>query len=355
MSILAAKPSRAEFGWPGGDRPGALEFRVPVPGEVREAILAAAMPVLRDLDHFTEITALAPIDGAIGRYRLATPNAAYFLRVSARLGDAELEQSITSWLQRCGIAVNHLEVAGIPLKFAGNPLRLDIRELLEARHDDGSIGDLQKVASAVADCHRALQTFPRANEVRSHSAARFQHLEKVRDSITQALVREDWSAISDHPGWAAAHREWLKEMAERFQPRFDLMPGAQCLHAQVHRGNVLFRRSDGAPVLLDFEEAVQTFAPVAWDLAYFVQRFCLADVPREEALRQRLDAARAAYGAPVLGLADMMRQTSWFSMAILVDYHARGIGSPQSEFDKFIRLEREAALLAPMLGKAFDV
>jgi Ser/Thr protein kinase RdoA (MazF antagonist) len=355
MSILAAKPLRAEFGWPGGDRPGALEFRIPVPVEVRAAILAAAAPVLRNVDDSTEITALAPIDGAIGRYRLATPNAAYFLRVSARLGDAELEQSITSWLQRCEIAVNHLEVAGISLEFAGNLLRLDVRELLEARHDDGSIADLQKVAAAVADCHRALRTFPRADEVRSRAAARFQNLGKVRDAIAQALVREDWSAISDHPGWAKAHREWLKEMIGQFQPRFDLMPGAQCLHAQVHRGNVLFRRSDGAPVLVDFEEAVQTFAPVAWDLAYFVQRFCLADVPSEEALRQRLDAARSAYGAPVLGLADMMRQTSWFSMAILVDYHTRGIASPQNEFDKFVHLEREAARLAPLLGKTFDV
>ena len=354
MSNLAAKPPRAEFGWPGGDRPGEVAFRVPVPLEVRAAILAAVAPALDGIDDTAELHALAAIDGAIGRYRLATAKGAVFLRVSTRIGDANLEQAITAWLRDHGVAVNHLEIAGLPLQFGGHALRVDIRALLDARHDDGSLDDLRKVAAALAECHRVLRDFPRAAEVRSRATKRFARLESVRQALSLAVERKDWGEISDDTQWAEAHREWLAEMSVHYQPQFDAMPGAQCLHAQVHRGNVLFQRSDNAPVLLDFEEAVQTYAPVSWDLAYLVQRFCLADAPDESAMRNRLSAVREAYGAAVPGLAEMMRQTSWFSMAILVDYHQRGIVSPQSEFAKFVRLEREARALTPILGEYFD-
>lgn len=354
MFILAAKPPRAEFGWPGGDRPGEVSFRVPVPADVRSAILNAIEGQLPGIDETAEIAALAPIDGAIGRYRVLSGNTAAFARVSARIGDSELEQAITGWLRDHGVAVNHLEVAGLPLQYGGHALRVDLRQLLDARHDDGSLDDLHQVAGALAECHRVLRNFPRQADAHARAAKRFEHLETVRNGLAKSLEEQNWAAISHNQAWVKDHQTWLLEMVSCYHSRFDQMPGAQCLHAQVHRGNVLFRRSDNAPVLLDFEEAVQTFAPLTWDLAYFVQRFCLADAPSEEVIRERLSVARAAYGVAVPGLAEMMRQTSWFSMVILVDYHQRGIVSPQSEFDKFVRLEREAQRLAPVLSEYFD-
>ena len=330
-------------------------FRTPVETDVRTVIVKTVAAVLPEFCENAELHALTPPDGAIGRYRLATPRNACFVRVSARIGDAKLEQSITAWLGGHGLPVSHLEFAGLALTFSGHTLRLDIRELLDARHDEGSLEDLRKVATALASCHRLLREFPGAPEVRGHASLRSTHLAAARDTIATALERQDWGAFSEDADWGRNNREWLTEMASGYQPRFDLMPGAQCLHAQVHRANVLFRHSDGAAVLLDFEEAVQTFAPIAWDLAYFVQRFCLADAPETDVLRERLAAVRGAYGAPAVGLADIMRQTAWFSMAILVDYQRRGIVSPRNEYDKFVRLEKQARELAPILGEFFDV
>lgn len=354
MSASQNSTQRAEFGWPGGDRPGELVFREPVPPDVRAAIMASIAGKLPGLGADTALDALCTPDGAVGRYRLATGDAAYFIRTSVDWGHPALEQAITGWLRDHGLAVNHIDLAGLELHYAGRLLRLDVRELLDARHDNGSSADLHALAVSLAECHRLLRAFPGAAEVRGHAAARFSHLAKVRDFIRSALDREDWCAFAEEPAWAQQHAAWLREMVVCYTPRFDELPGAQCLHAQLHRANVLFRRSDSSPVLLDFEEAVQTFAPVAWDVGYLVQRFCLNDAPAPPLLRERLATIRAAYGAPAPGLADMMRQCAWYCMAILVDCHQRGIVSPLNEYDKFVRLETQARELAPLLGEFFD-
>jgi hypothetical protein len=354
MSASENRIQRAEFGWPGGDRPGELVFREPVPPDVRAAILTSIAGKLPSLGRDTTLDALTTPDGAVGRYRLATPSAAYFIRTSVDWGHPALEQSITAWLRDHGLAVNHINLAGLDLHYAGRHLRLDIRELLDARHDDGSLTDLRALSVSLAECHRLLRAFPGAAEVRGHAAVRFTHLAKVRVVIQSALDREDWHAFAGDPAWGRQHAEWLCEMVAHYNPRFDELPGAQPLHGQVHRANVLFRRSNSAPVLVDFEEAVQTFAPIAWDIGYLVQRFCLDDAPEPALLRDRLAAIRAAYGAPAPGLAEMMRHCAWYCMAILVDYHQRGIVNPIDEYDKFVAHEVQARELAPLLGEFFE-
>lgn len=351
---LQSNPPRAEFGWPGGDRPGEVVFRSPVAHDVRDAIVAVVAEALPEFRDGATLMALTPPDGAIGRYRLATSKSACFVRVSARIGDAQLEQAITGWLKTNGLAVNHLEIAGLPLSFGGHELRIDVRELLDARHDNGSVEDLRQVAIAVSECHRLMRTFPQIAEIKARASERFSKLAKVRDEMSDALAAKRWGAFCVDETWAARNADWLRAMSDGYAPRFDQMEGAQGLHAQVHRANVLFRRSDGHAVLLDFEEAVQTFAPVAWDMAYFVQRFCLSDAPGEVVLGEQLRVVREAYGSPVPGLAAIMRQTAWFSMAILFDYHQRGIISPVAEYDKFVRLETQARELAGILGAHFD-
>jgi hypothetical protein len=352
--VLQSNSPRAEFGWPGGDRPGEVVFRSPVANEVRDAIVAVVADALPEFRDGATLMALTPPDGAIGRYRLATPKSACFVRVSARIGDAELEQAITGWLKANGLAVNHLEIAGLPLSYGGHELRIDVRELLDARHDNGSLDDLQQVAFAVSKCHQLMRTFPRIEDIKARASERFSKLSDVRDAMSQGLAEKSWSAFSSDETWAMRNSDWLRAMVDGYAPRFDQMDSAQGLHAQVHRANVLFRRVDARAVLLDFEESVQTFAPVAWDMAYFVQRFCLPDAPDEMGLRDRLRVVRDAYGSPVPCLAAMMRQTAWFSMAILFDYHQRGIISPISEYDKFVRLETQARELAEILGAHFD-
>lgn len=347
MSVSSEVKRPAEFGWPGGDHPGELAFPHRVEPELSAALAAALRPHLGELPEF-KIDALTPPLGAIGRFRLTASTGAWFLRVSAKWGEPELEQAISGWLLAAGVPVNHLDHAGVALDFGGVRLRIDVRALVQGRHYDGSLEDLVELSTALARCHEALRSFPRVNRVQELAARRFAHLDAVRESMRAALQRQDWDWFAGDD-WAETHRGWLEQLVAEFQPRFDLLVGAQCLHAQVHRANVIFSAAH-QPILVDFEEAVQTLAPPSWDLAYFVQRFCLHDEPEEKLRAERFAAVRAAYGAPVAGVAEMMRQTAWFSAVILADYHSRGIVSPRAEYDKFVRLEQQAQKLAAELA-----
>jgi len=330
-------PRQAEFGWPGGDRPGELRFEHEVEAELRAALAAV---LEREIGGFAGIRALTPPDGAIGRYAVTGADGReWFVRVSARWGEPELEQAITGYLRERGLAVNHLVAAGLRLEWRGDWLRVDVRERVRGRHFDGSLEDLRALARTLADCHAMLRTFPEAARARELAARRFARVDETRLRMMEELDRGNSDFFCQDASWARVHAQWLAGLVEGFQARCDLLPGSQCLHGQIHQANVLYAPG---PVLVDWEEAVHTYAPVQWDLAYFVQRFCLHDGPPHPVARARIEAVREAYGAPLGDLCGMMRHVAWLSAVILVGYRQAGIESPLGEYGKFVRLEEQA-------------
>ncbi len=353
MSVSTNPPKfarTAEFAWPGGDAPGRIEFNHPVRAELKERILQRLSEVMPGQSAAgAEIRAMAPPNGSIGRYGVSTPTGEWFVRISGRWAEPKLEQALSRFLRDSGVPVNALEVAGETFEADGYALRFDVRRLLSARHFDGSLEDLSQIAAALGKCHQALVHFPRAEEVRQLSAARFARLAETLSHMGELLRREDWGAFAKDPEWAKSRRDWLTTMLAEFNPRFDEDEGAQTLHAQIHRGNVVFL-ADGSPVLVDLEEAVHTYAPPEWDIAHLVQRFCLFDSPSPEVLSERLSTIAKSYGAPYHGLAKMMRRIAWLSIAILVQDHlVDDAGAPTSEYEKFTRLEQQARELEAQL------
>ena len=336
--------SKAEFAWPGGDVPGDLDFRYEPSAQITGAIsraLAPSFPPAGAADAC--YGALTPPEGPIGRYRLSTEEGAWFVRVSSRRGNLELEKAIIHYLSSRGVNVNPYLIASETLTWNGLAFRIDVRPLIDARHFNGSTKDLQNLASALADCHRALRDFPRAGQVRSSSATRVRRLAEIRDRIDQGLEAGNFQLFAELTPWASAHTDWLTEMVERFVPHLGECSDAQCVHGEVHPANVLFRRGDGAAVLVDFEEGTHLFMPPAWDLAFLVQRFCLRDTPSPSVARQRVAIVADAYGSPLPELAPIMRQVTWFTMATILDLRTnQGIVTPVEEYDKFVRLERQA-------------
>ena len=328
----------------GGRPAGELRFEYEVEPQLSAALEEAAGMA-------GPFRALTRPGGAAGRY-VATgrDGREWFVRVSARWGEPELEQAITGYLRERGLAANHLEAAGLRLEWHGERLRVDVRERVRGRHFDGSVEDLRALARTLADCHALLRGFPEAARVRELAARRFTRIDESRARMKEELARGNFGFFCQDESWARAHAEWLGGLVAGFQARCDLLPGSQCLHGQIHQANVLYAPG---PVLVDWEEAVQTYAPVQWDLAYFVQRFCLHDQPAQPVARTRLEAVRDAYGAPLGDLHGMMRHVAWLSAVILVGYRQAGIESPVAEYAKFVRLEEQAREMKGILEEFF--
>jgi Ser/Thr protein kinase RdoA (MazF antagonist) len=345
---------KAEYGWPEGDRPGALKFKYRRPAPVADAIkrcLPSDLPGLDGPD--IRLGALNRSTGPVGSYRIATACGNWFVRVSSRLGNAELERSITAELTARGVNVNPLVVADRRLHWKDDVYRVDVRPMLEGRHFNRSrvySRDLQRLATTLVACHRVLVHSQHTAAVRTAASERNEQLAKIRDLLVEALKRDSFELFGERARWAKHHRKWLATMAERFDPHLDRRPDAQCLHGQVHPGNVVFRSGDGAAVLVDFEESVQIFAPPAWDVAVAVQRFCLANNPALATARQRLAMFARAYGRGMPNLAEMMRQAAWFSIAVILNNcRSHGIVAPVGEYNKFVRLERQTRTYESLL------
>ena len=342
--MAKAQPASAELGWPTGDQPGDLNFQYKPSQAAQDTILSALSRVFPPAHSpHAALHALTPPEGVAGRYRLTTPEGAWFVRVSMWLGNAALEKLLVDYLASRNAPVNPLLVAGVTLEWTGRVYRVDVRPLIRGRHFNGSLDDLAQMAQTLAACHTALVRFPHAQDIFAAAAQRVQRLSGARDRIDEAVQTGDYHMFAEQGSWAVQHRQWLAQMVERFQPDTHQLPQAQCLHGQVHPGNVLFAEG-GTAVLLDWEEAVYNYAPPAFDLAYFVQRSCHRDNPSHEILRQRLDTIAAHYG-PLPPLAEMMRQQAWMSMAAIVNFQLQGIATPLSEYDKFVRLEQQARAL----------
>lgn len=342
---------QAEMAWPGGDCPGELDFRFePSPGVAR-ALSRALAP------HFPPAAApeacyqaLRPPDGPAARYRLRTDHGTWFVRVSTRWGHPELEEAVVDYLFAEGLDVNPFLAAGVKFGWNSQVFRVDVRPLIQGRPFDRSAADLWVLASSLGACHRALADFPRAREIRAAARRRSRRLAGRLGLVAEALRKDSFALFGEQAAWAARHRGWLAEMVEKAEPCLGEYPRAQCLHGEVHPANVLFDLQDGAAILVDFEESVHLYAPPAWDLAYLVQRFCLADEPTPFVRGERLEVVERAYGRPLPPLAGMMRQAAWFSLAVLLDLRlSEGLQTPLSEYDKFVRLERQARALEGVL------
>ena len=344
--VLPSPPlSEAEFAWPSGDVPGVLEFRHEPPSRVREAIIEAVKPSFAPLAaaRTTQVHSLSAGDGPAGRYRVATECGTWFIRVSARQGVPQREQEFVRYLDQQGVMVNPLLAAGVPLHWEGRQFRLDVRPFIQGRHFDGSPEDVRQVARSVAACHRALTHFPDADAVRAAAARWNRGLADVVGRLAEALSSADGGLFAERAPWMKAHRAWLTRMTRACTPLLDEAADAQCLHGEVHPGNVCFT-AGGEAVLVDFEESVHRFAPPAWDLAFLVQRFCLSDEPSLELARQRLHLVADGYGVALPPLAEMMRQAAWHSLATLLWLRfEEGIVAPAQEYDKFVHLEQQVA------------
>lgn len=331
-----ASLSQAEYGWPGGDRPGVLEFTHAAP--------IAATAVVRSLldDPKAIVQALHSSAAITGRCEVQSRGRRYFAKITARLGYPELEEGVVRFLAAEGFLVTRPVRLGAQMQAEGRDFRVDLIEFLEGEHPANRRDVTLEIAQTLGAMHHALRAYPRAAEIRQIAQRRYQDLAATVAEMQAALMQREWTFFNEQAAWAEQHAEWLCEMAERFSPHFHEAPEAQCLHGQVHPANILIVA--GQPAFLDWEECVQTFAPPAWDVAYFVQRFCLnAGWKVEETA-----AIAAAAGVDFQALPAWMIESAWLSIATLIQQRrGAGVIAPPAEYDKFIALQRQAAALLP--------
>jgi hypothetical protein len=342
------KLRQAELAWPGEDNPGKPKFNLAVNADAAEIMTKELRKIFPGTPFDArQFAALQPCQGFYGRYRVTGKNYDWFVRVSSRVGYPDLEKSVIDHLLSSGLMVNPIVKFQIS-EHKGKRYRLDVRPFLQGRHFNGSSGDIARVACHLRKVHQVLAKFGQVERIREIARQRYEELARIKEVLALRLATGDFAIFAEHAEWAKEQKGWLQDLTERFDPRLHLAPKAQCIHGEIHPGNVMFSTEEEV-VLLDFEESVHHFTSPLWDLAFLVQRFCLRDDPDEGLLRERLAVVAQQYGASWNGLSRVMRLAAWYSVIMLLYYRLDGIVSPRSECEKFVRLECQARTLEHIL------
>lgn len=338
---------RAELTWEKGDIPGEMLFKSTVAQNHESYIIDKVTKLIPEAvnDDNIKIFSLFPYDNIVGRYQVVTATGPLFVRISSRLGNYDLERGILDHLDAAGIKVNRIINSSI-INWHGETYRLDVRPFLLGRHYNKSDQDILGLASHIKLLHQSLKKFKNHTSVKFLASQRYSRLKVIKENLQKAILSDSFDIFKEHCSWAQRNKDWLANMAHNFTPDYQNDPAAQCLHGEIHPGNLIFIDHEPLPFFLDFEESVHIYAPPTWDLAYAFQRFCLRDIPPAETIYHRHSLFKKGYGRGLPQLTDMMKQIAWFSIATILEMRTSyNIVTPLSELDKFLQLERQAAAL----------
>lgn len=356
MNVAAPLIIEADMAWDYNVCPGRIIFNHKVSKYHAQRLLDAVgehFPELRKIGNVS-LASLKPLSDLSGHFCLAYGKKKLFLRVSRRQRkNPELEERIARYLSSAGIEALVPLVSGLTLHFEGRDYLLSIFPFVNGRHFDGSDEDLRSISSVLARLHKALKTFKFNNQVRAASLKTAHRLLEAKEKIAYAFKLNDFSVFYELSNWAKVNKDWLKVMIKEFNPYLCLLEGAQCLHGELHTGNVIFSLEESAVILTDFEECPDAWFPPSFDLVYLIHRFCMYENPSSSVFQKRINIVKEAYGRLPSNIQEMMRQVCWYLVALIIDRcFRRESFAPDEECDKFVRLEKLSHALSLSASKS---
>ena len=341
VGAINLNPKNTYMYWPSGDLPGKLEFNKKVKANIREIILCEVGKLFgAEYIEGSELFSLQNIEGISGVFCLNANKKKHLVKITDRNIFIKQRQDFILYAKSKGASVNEI-VAYSFIIYNDSKYLLEISPFIDGRHYNYKINDLFLIAKNLKLLHQSIQSYQNVDFITKNAKLISEKLISIRDCLKNCLRKNNLSIFFEKVDWAKKNIKWLDEMACCFNPNYYTDPRAQCLHGEVHPANVIIS-NDNKPFFIDFEESMHVYATVEWDLAYFVQRFCLRDNPNSFLLEQRLEVVKNGYGN-FSQLSEMMRQISWYCIAMIIYLRVtHNIKVPRVEYDKFIKFEQQA-------------
>lgn len=336
IPILPRTPAHSGF------RPALPEF-APAPEQLAQAVRAvmgAPGEVLKKLPGDTEPG---------GYYLFAETNGRrYFLKVveneyRERQNQAE---SIARALKAADVPVN-ASLDGFPRPW-GTTHAVFAYPYVAARFAATAEADMCALGALVAAMHGAMAALSPAQTILAQARRRHEHVRDIRAAVKAGTFA---------PPFQAARLDGLLE-PDCTALLFD--PHGQPIHGDLNYGNALFPLDGGAPLILDFEDAMLSFGSPWIDIALVLERFVLIDVPDDAAARGLGGAFLEAYLRHAPGplrqprpLHDILAGTAQRSICLLAEMAGTGRSVAAAEWEKFAFLRDQADARAGLLAE-FD-
>lgn len=275
--------------------------------------------LLENKEH--ELKVLKKVKDLDGRYVI---DGKYF-RVSRKIGNPELSEAIYEKLK--GTNVIPFEHLGVMF----GDYRIDARKFVEGREYKNTYDDFCMVVDSLHEVHKALKDFKAS---RKTALAYGKKLETARDFLKEQLTGA--SHFNDYAEWLHSNRDDMKRIAVSFNQDYLDAEGSQGLHCDFHPGNVII--SDKAHIF-DFEKSYMVFAPVNYDLAYLMDRFCMSYSISAPEYWERMEYLKKVYGSvDTHELIDMMKNIYERLFFVVLNFYLEDSQLVDvTELDKFLK------------------
>jgi hypothetical protein len=321
-----------EFGWLNDYTNKKKIFQTNVNPSIKRAI-SDALKHKFDISDY-ELKLLFPSKNASGSYRLFTKTDDYFIRVTSRIGDYSLEKSLIHHLNKDNVSINDILIGGVQLNWQDNLYRIDVRPFIEGNHYSNSEIELESLLIEMQIFHNSIGNFSYEKTVKDNQRNISNNQINLIKLIRDAIHIQDYDRFKEYSSWVHLHQDWLENILSHYDPMFYKMPNAQCIHGQVHPGNVMFIKNKAT--IFDLETSIMTYAPKCWDYSWILQRFCLDYNLEKKELSKKVRLIVKYSNEKLSSLLKMARIISVNNVLSVFDYRInQDTIVPQSELEKF--------------------
>lgn len=283
------------------------------------------------LSHFKDMRTLyfiAAVDGT-----------EFLVKATDRMKNAGSTSLVLEFLHSKGLNVIPFVGSDLGITIQGHRLKVYISRFLNARACTFSLDDFGAFLDVIEPVHKALETFPGKDRIQRNSQAYTQSLNEIKNRLVQASNQRLDPYFGIFSEWVSTNAVFLTQAMPALVLTMHRDARAQCLHGDLHPGNVLFPEK-GLPFIIDFDACETLFAPLSYDLAYMLFRFCILEPSRNQDLfMKKVRMLYKVYGDRMPSLKELTDMIQTISLKLIVmvlsNYLTGGVESSVAELEKF--------------------
>lgn len=269
-------------------------------------------------------------------------NEKLFIKITEEIGEIELIYSLNEFLTERNLSAIPIKNKAGPLLYKEKEYIVYTRPFYEGKVYNNSEEDFLCLINTLNKIHISLKDFPEKDKIKEKSIKYNEKLRKIRDLLKQ---ENSFESFKPYKEWLLdkKNEEFLKNITTR-EDIFEIIDckNAQCLHGDLHSGNVIFGVDGKNAFLFDFNESYKAFAPVEYDLYYVLERFCLNNTSQEKTnkVHNRINAIKERYEAYDISLTKLLNMGEVIAMRLVLivldNYLNKNLTVNTEELDKFL-------------------
>jgi len=223
---------------------------------------------------------------------------------------------------------------------------VEISHLIAAEYYNNDLEQLKLIAMEISRLHSCLKKYPYYKDIQENTTNNEYRLYNSFEMIkNNYYIKTNDNKIGY---WIMLNKQYIGRLISDYQSVQNLNYDVQVIHGDLNKGNILVLRDPLKILIIDFEDAIFSYLPVAFEICFFIQRFILCKTLKNLSYKelyifinnyQNIDCVNSNY---LYEIPYILRLLSYRStLKLIAAYKDYGFFD-KPEMDKFVKLELQA-------------